>query len=109
MATGLTEDQAAIVKGLLMRGEKQHDIAAFFAVNGGRIAEVATGQRFADIKPAARGALPTSVELTTDYGVVYARRALERAKTGIEAALSYLANTESEGDAKRAEPKRRRH
>lgn len=33
-----------IVKGMLLRGDRQHDIAAYFGVNGGRIAEVATGK-----------------------------------------------------------------
>jgi hypothetical protein len=28
---------------MLDRGDKQHDIAAYFGVNGGRVAEVATG------------------------------------------------------------------
>lgn len=28
---------------MLERGDKQHDIAAFFGVNGGRVAEVANG------------------------------------------------------------------
>lgn len=32
------------VKGMLARGDKQHDIASYFGVNGGRIAEVATGK-----------------------------------------------------------------
>ncbi|HEX3860611.1 MAG TPA: hypothetical protein VHY35_02865 [Stellaceae bacterium] len=31
------------IKGMLLRGDRQHDIAAYFGVNGGRIAEVATG------------------------------------------------------------------
>lgn len=35
--------ETQIVKGMLERGDKQHDIAAYFGVNGGRIAEVATG------------------------------------------------------------------
>jgi len=34
---------ASIVKGMLARGDRQHDIAAYFGVNGGRVAEVATG------------------------------------------------------------------
>lgn len=42
----LTEYDAAIVKGMLARGDRQHDIAAWFGVNGGRIAEVATGATF---------------------------------------------------------------
>lgn len=46
----LTEADAAIVKGMLNRGDRQHDIAAWFGVNGGRIAEIATGDRFAGVK-----------------------------------------------------------
>ncbi len=41
MAFSYRETQ--IVKGMILRGDKQHDIAAFFGVNGGRIAEVSTG------------------------------------------------------------------
>lgn len=59
-ASGITlsEDDAAIVKGMLARGDRQHDIAAWFGVNGGRIGEVASGQRFADIERAASQLLP---------------------------------------------------
>lgn len=41
MAFNFRETQ--IVKGMLARGDKQHDIASYFGVNSGRIAEVATG------------------------------------------------------------------
>lgn len=34
----LTGTDAAIIKGMLLRGDRQHDIAAWFGVNGGRIA-----------------------------------------------------------------------
>lgn len=37
-------NETKIVKGMLARGDKQHDIAAYFGVNGGRIAEVANGE-----------------------------------------------------------------
>lgn len=36
--------ETQIVKGMLARGDKQHDVAAYFGVNGGRIAEIATGK-----------------------------------------------------------------
>jgi hypothetical protein len=42
----LTAAHAALVKGMLKRGDRQHDIAAWFGVNGGRIAEIANGDRF---------------------------------------------------------------
>ncbi|NBC33119.1 MAG: hypothetical protein GVY13_10635 [Alphaproteobacteria bacterium] len=48
----LTEADAAIAKGMLERGDRQHDVAAWFGINGGRIAELATGAKF-DWVPAA--------------------------------------------------------
>lgn len=39
-----TYRETQIVKGMLARGDKQHDIASYFGVNGGRIAEVSTGK-----------------------------------------------------------------
>lgn len=49
----LTEDDARIVKGMLKRGDRQHDIAAYFGVNAGRIADISTGLRFREA-PARR-------------------------------------------------------
>lgn len=54
----LSADDAATVKGMLARGDRQHDIAAYFGVNGGRIAEIATGQKFTDVRPADPALLP---------------------------------------------------
>ena len=39
----LSYRETQVVKGMLLRGDRQHDIAAYFGVNGGRIAEVASG------------------------------------------------------------------
>lgn len=54
----LNAEQAAVVKAMLVRGDKQHDIAAIFGVNGGRIAEIKTGIVHADVKPAPMAAIP---------------------------------------------------
>lgn len=54
----LNEEDASIVKGMLSRGDRQHDIAAWFGVNGGRIAEISTGAKFVDIEPANAELLP---------------------------------------------------
>ncbi|GHD99799.1 hypothetical protein U879_10810 [Defluviimonas sp. 20V17] len=51
MAFSFRETQ--LVKGMLARGDKQHDIAAYFGVNGGRVAEVATGDCDYPTAPAA--------------------------------------------------------
>lgn len=53
----LTNEQVSVVKGLLAQGQKQHDIAAWFGVNAGRIADISAGRVGADIKPAS-GNLP---------------------------------------------------
>ncbi|SDE88970.1 hypothetical protein SAMN04488117_101619 [Celeribacter baekdonensis] len=39
-----TYRETQIVKGMLNRGDKQHGVASYFGVNGGRIAEVSTGK-----------------------------------------------------------------
>jgi hypothetical protein len=48
----LNAQDAAVIKGMLARGDYQHDIAAHFKENAGRIAEIKNGQKFADVKPA---------------------------------------------------------
>lgn len=42
---GLSNSEIAIVKGMIKRGDRQHDIAAYFGVNGGRIGEINVGYR----------------------------------------------------------------
>ena len=57
----LSDEDATIVKGMLARGDRQHDIAAWFGVNGGRIANVATGKTYANVPIAAPERLPHPV------------------------------------------------
>lgn len=54
----LNAQEAAIVKGMLARGDFQHDIAAHFSINPGRIADIKNGIKHGDVKPAAIAALP---------------------------------------------------
>jgi len=58
--SGVTLDSvdASIIKGMLARGDRQHDIAAWFGVNGGRIAEIATGAKFRSVVAAPTADLP---------------------------------------------------
>ena len=84
----LSECDAAIVKGMLIRCDRQHDIAAWFGVNGGRIGEIATGYRFAKIAPAARDELPPS-------GPYPAGRVAVAAILALSAAKAALANVEA--------------
>lgn len=58
-SSGISLDYAdvAIVKAMLQRGDRQHDIAAWFGVNGGRIAEISSGIKFSSVQ-ACSGPLP---------------------------------------------------
>jgi len=87
----LNEEQAAIVKGLLLRGEKQHDIAAFFAVNGGRVAEIAKGYKHAEVKPAARKDLPTPAVVMQGYSSYVALQALRIIELAVQSAIARIA------------------
>ena len=58
LGISLNEADAAIVKGMLARGDRQHDIAAWFGVSAGRIAEIATGQSFEDVVATRAADLP---------------------------------------------------
>lgn len=49
---------AAIVKGMLLRGDRQHDVAAHFGVNAGRVADIATGKKFIEVVAADPASLP---------------------------------------------------
>lgn len=52
MSRKITQHDAAIIKKLLNTGCFQHVIAASFGVNQGRISEINTGKRYADVPPA---------------------------------------------------------
>ncbi|HXG81969.1 MAG TPA: hypothetical protein VNJ05_09235 [Sphingomicrobium sp.] len=54
----LTSQDAAIVKAMIARGDRQHDIAAWFGVNGGRIGEIASGRAFSHVPAAQSANLP---------------------------------------------------
>ena len=54
----LKAGDAALVKGMLARGDRQSDIAAYFAVNGGRISKVNTGKTFWWVDAARSEELP---------------------------------------------------
>jgi len=51
----LDDHEISIIKGMLKRGDRQSDIAAYFGCNGGRVAEINRGQRGADVRTATEG------------------------------------------------------
>ena len=56
----LSEAEAALIKGMLKRGDKQSDIAAWFHCNAGRVAEISKGRRHPKVKAAPLALLPPS-------------------------------------------------
>ena len=82
----LTERDAAIVRGMLVRGDRQHDIAAWFGVNGGRIAEIATRQKFSSVAAVDRNNLPPPGPYPTGRDATIALQALVAAKAALTSA-----------------------
>ncbi|WP_425230751.1 hypothetical protein [Sphingomonas sp.] len=54
----LTDRDAAIIKGMVGRGDKNETIAAFFGVNQRAVSHVRSGQTFANVVPARPEQLP---------------------------------------------------
>lgn len=86
----LTEIDASIVKGMLARGDRQHDIAAWFGVNGGRIGDISTGAKFPSVAVAPPEVLPPPGPYLTGRDAHAAMIALEAAAETINAALSLI-------------------
>ena len=86
----LSDEDAAIVKGMLIRGDRQHDIAAWFGVNGGRVANVATGKTHASVPVAVPERLPPPGPYLSGRDADAAIYALEEAAVTVNAALDLI-------------------
>ena len=86
----LTESEATIAKGMIERGDRQHDIAAWFGVNGGRIGDISTGKKFPNVPAAPLDKLPPPGPYLTGRDAHAAMIALEAAAETIKAALSLI-------------------
>lgn len=82
----LSERDAAVVKAMLARGDRQHDIAAWFGVNGGRIGEIASGRRFRSVLPATDANLPPVGPYPNGRDATVALQALVKAREAIDSA-----------------------
>ena len=83
----LCEEDAALVKGVLERGDRHHDIAAWFGVNQGRVANVKNGDLFPDIEVAAAADLPPVGPYSSGKSVHQAVVALDAAKIALSLAM----------------------
>ena len=76
-----------LVKGMLNRGDRQHDIAAYFGVNGGRIAEIAIGEGdYPHVQPANDDGLPPPGPYLTKYALQSVIESLNEAIAALELA-----------------------
>jgi len=82
----LCEADAAIVKGMIARGDVYAEIANWFGVNLGRISEIATGQSFRDVATAADDELPPRGPYATPQELAAVAKALNEAQQAIGAA-----------------------
>ena len=83
----LNESEIAIVKGMIARGDRQHDIAAYFGENGGRIAEINTGQRGEGIPAAEAADLPPAGPYLAGRSALRARDTLIALRELIDEAI----------------------
>jgi hypothetical protein len=82
----LNESDAAVIKAMIRRGDRQHDIAAWFGVNSGRVAEISTGKNFPSVAPADRANLPPQGPYPSGRDAAIALEALASARKVLETA-----------------------
>lgn len=88
----LTHRDTCIVKGMLNRDDMQHDIAAYFGVNGGRIGEVASSKNdYPNAQPTPEQDLPPP-------GPYLSRYALQSVIDTLNEAIEALDLAEAEKD-----------
>jgi hypothetical protein len=86
----LTDQEISIVKGMLLRGDRQHDIAAYFGENGGRIGEINTGQRGGGVAAADQGDLPPAGPYLAGRSALRARDTLIALRELIDEAIGEI-------------------
>lgn len=86
----LNEEDAAIVKGMLARGDRQHDIASWFGVNGGRVGEIASGARFRAVAAASSEMLPPPGPYLTGPKTAALKLALATAREALNCAETVI-------------------
>ena len=75
------------IKGMLLRGDRQHDIAAYFGVNAGRIAEISTGDcAYPNAEPMPPDQLPPAGPYLTKFALQSVIEAVNQAIEAIELA-----------------------
>ncbi len=79
----LNEEIAALIKGMLARGDRQSDIAACFGINSGRVSEINTGELYPDVPAALPESLPPR-DLPSPYETLKAKQEIWRVRVALE-------------------------
>lgn len=88
--------EIAVVKGMIARGDRQSDIAAYFGVNGGRISEINTEKYGADVKAALHDHLPPpGPYFASGRSTIRATETLTALRDLIDQTLAEMRNFES--------------
>ncbi|MGB9152697.1 MAG: hypothetical protein WCD70_06385 [Alphaproteobacteria bacterium] len=82
----LNKKDAALVKGMLGRGDRHHDIAAWFGVNQGRIAEINQELTFSNVVAASEPELPPKGPYSSGRAAYRAIQALENVQSALDLA-----------------------
>lgn len=82
--------EVATIKGMIKRGDRLHDIAAYFGVNGGRISEINTGQRDPEVQAAATEELPPAGPYMAGRSALRARNTLVALRELIDEAIKEI-------------------
>jgi hypothetical protein len=92
----LDESMASLIKGMLARGDKQSDIAAFFLINGGRVSEINTKQRFQNVPSAVVDDLPPPADQSpSPFEMWRMGRELWRVRVALESARDSVLEAEA--------------
>jgi hypothetical protein len=90
----LDAEVAGLIKGMLLRGDKQQDIGAFFGINHGRVSDINKGYRYAEVEAAAPEALLPPGPHLTPAALWRVRVGLERVHDIISEALNIIHRAE---------------
>ena len=89
----LTLSDACQVLGMLDRGDRQHDIAAWVGVNPGRVAEVKAHELFPEARSASPEELPPPGPYHSGRAAAAAVQALDEAKNALDLARARIETT----------------
>jgi hypothetical protein len=92
IATQITPEVAAQIKGMLLRGDRQSDIASFFQINQGRIYEVKFAPKYTRVLPCDPSALPDRGPYVVVSKIVHVRATIaEETLRKVMAAMDQIA------------------